>query len=150
RLRAEVEDALGEAVAVGLVTADGFSALRSLVGSPRKRQPAGARHASGRWSLLRAPADAPRQGDAVERIAAQLLRRWGVVCRDLLARESRVPPWRELAACYRRLEARGEIRGGRFLAAFSGEHFALPEAVEALRAVRRAQANGERVTVSPA
>jgi ATP-dependent Lhr-like helicase len=160
RLRSEVEDGLGEAVAAGLVTADGFAALRALLGGKprasgrRRGLAAGARHASGRWALLHPVVDTPppteTEADAIERAARQLLRRWGVVCRDLLARETRTPPWRELAVCYRRLEARGEIRGGRFIAGRVGEHFALPEAVEALRAVRRAPPAGERIAISPA
>jgi ATP-dependent Lhr-like helicase len=87
----------------------------------------------------------------LERLAAQYLRRWGVVFRDLLAREAAPPPWRELLGVYRALEARGAIRGGRFVAGFTGEQFALPEAVDALRAVRRAPREGaERVVLSGA
>jgi len=82
-----------------------------------------------------------------ERFAWQLLRRYGVVFRDLLGRESQAPPWRALLPIYRRLEARGEIRGGRFVAGLVGEQYALPEAVEALRAVRRGQLSGEVVLV---
>jgi len=169
RLRAEVEDALGEGLAAGLLTADGFAALRSIIGGGRPsargrvRRPVGPRHASGRWSLLRvphaeaaAPEAAPHEAtpapamDPVERMCRQLLRRWGVVCRDLLARETRVGAWRDLAVCFRRMEARGEIRGGRFIAGLVGEHFALPEAVETLRAVRRTQPSGERVVLAAA
>jgi ATP-dependent Lhr-like helicase len=106
---------------------------------------------SGRWSLLRAhedalPAQRPLLGappEWLEKLARQYLRRYGVVFRDLLAREPRCPPWRELLQIYRKLEARGELRGGRFVQAFSGEQFALPEAVEALRAVRRIPKSGE-------
>ncbi|HET9595935.1 MAG TPA: hypothetical protein VFP65_10160, partial [Anaeromyxobacteraceae bacterium] len=102
----------------------------------------------GRWSLL---PRAPDAREVIERLARQLLARWGVVFRDLLAREASAPPWRELAPVYRRLEARGEIRGGRFAAAFSGEQFALPDAVDALRATRRApRAGEERVELSAA
>ena len=79
-----------------------------------------------------------------------MLKRYGVVFRALLARESRLPPWRELALVYRRMEARGEIRGGRFLAGFSGEQFALPEAVSSLRAVRREEPTGEIIAVGGA
>src|SRR5205085_10460520 len=93
-----------------------------------------------------APADAKT---TVERLARQYLRRYGVVFRDLFAREPKCPPWRELLQVYRRLEARGEIRGGRFAQAFSGEQFALPEAVDALRAVRKMPTSGEeRVSLS--
>jgi ATP-dependent Lhr-like helicase len=84
----------------------------------------------------------------VEKVALQLLARWGVVVRDLAARESRLPPWRELLLAFRRLEDRGEIRGGRFVVGHVGEQFALPEAVAALRAVRREEKTGERLSVS--
>ena len=101
-----------------------------------------ARHVPvGRWSLLRQPGEAgARQSaspEADEGFARQLLRRYGVMLRDLLARETRAPSWRVLLGIYRRLEARGEIRGGRFVEGFTGEQFALPEAVEALRTIRR-------------
>jgi ATP-dependent Lhr-like helicase len=85
-----------------------------------------------------------------EAMAGQLLRRYGVVYRELLTREGRAPAWRILLGIYRRLEARGEIRGGRFVAGFVGEQFALPEAVEALRAVRRKKGEVETVIVSAA
>jgi ATP-dependent Lhr-like helicase len=152
RLRTEVEGGLGELVASGLVTADGFGALRSLLGGKMKQTSPFAHQVMGRFSPLRAvdaelPTDPPT--DPVERAARQLLRRWGVVCRDLLARE-RLPPWRALTLCFRRMEAKGEIRGGRFLAGRVGEHFALPEAVEAMRQVKRSAPSGERVAVSPA
>jgi ATP-dependent Lhr-like helicase len=83
-------------------------------------------------------------------MARQLLARWGVIFRDLLWREPLAPPWRELLPVYRALEARGEIRGGRFVAGLSGEQYALPAAVEALRAVRRSPREGERVELSGA
>src|SRR5207245_5713740 len=115
------------------------AALRAIIGGGRAsvrgrmRRPVGPRYSTGRWSLLRSPhGELAPPADAVERTCRQLLRRWGVVCRDLLARETRVPTWRELATCLRRMEERGEIRGGRFVAGLVGEHFALPEAVEAL------------------
>jgi ATP-dependent Lhr-like helicase len=161
RLAAEVEDALWELVARGLVTGDGVAGLRVLLQPEAKRRSAqprlvhvvGGRHGPhrqlpvGRWALWgEEPADLPRQG-AAELMARQLLRRYGVVFRDLLAREHQAPPWRVLLAIYRRLEARGEIRGGRFVAGFIGEQYALPEAVEALRAVRRRPAGGETVIV---
>src|SRR5690606_25009462 len=142
-LPTQVERALGELAGAGLVSADSFSGLRALLTPPerRARPGAGRRGAgaqgvdtAGRWSLLRGFDEEP---DRVERIARVLLRRYGVVFRALLAREARLPPWRELAAVYRRLEARGEIRGGRFVAGFGGEQFAAPEAVGRLRAVRR-------------
>ncbi len=88
--------------------------------------------------------------NATERFAKQLLARWGVVFRDLLAKESLAPPWRDLLLAYRRLEARGEIRGGRFVSGYLGEQFALPEAVELLRALRREEKSGETLEVSAA
>lgn len=161
RLPGEVEQALWELVSAGLVTCDGFSGLRTLVDPPaRGRFVRRSGFAGGRWSLLRRPppagppADGGERGldDAVvEKLADQYLRRYGVVFRDLLARESAPPPWRELLRVYRALEARGAIRGGRFVAGFTGEQFALPEAVDALRAARRAPREGaERVEVSAA
>jgi ATP-dependent Lhr-like helicase len=146
---AEAEEALWEAVSAGAATCDGFAGLRALVDPARAA--AGRRPAAvgGRWSLL-ARAGEGREA-LVEWLARQLLARWGVVFRDLLSREASAPPWRELALVYRRLEARGEIRGGRFAAAFSGEQFALPDAVDALRATRRAPRTGEeRVELSAA
>lgn len=106
----------------------------------------------GRWSLLREPeAPATRQEperEAEEAFARQLLRRYGVMLRELLARETRAPVWRTLVGIYRRLEARGEIRGGRFVAGFSGEQFALPEAVDTLRAIRRRREGREAMLLS--
>jgi ATP-dependent Lhr-like helicase len=143
RLTSEVEDALWELATAGLVTADGFENLRALIdvkrrrgeGRERTRRP---RHAAGRWALLhretRADKPAP---DHIEIFARQLLERWGVVFRDLLARETLAPAWRDLLQSLRRMEARGEIRGGRFVSGFAGEQFAKPEAVDLLRAVRR-------------
>ena len=154
RLPGELEQALWELVSAGYVTCDGFSGLRALIDpSPRGRPGRRPGVAGGRWSLLRAPAAAAAvpSTDRVEpqRAAAQYLRRYGVVFRDLLAREAAPPPWRELLRVYRAQEARGAIRGGRFVAGFTGEQFALPEAVDALRAVRRAPREGtERVEVS--
>ncbi len=104
---------------------------------------------AGRWALLRGDAAADG-GKRVEEIARALLRRYGVVFRALLARESRLPTWRELAAVYRRLEARGEIRGGRFVSGFGGEQFALADAVGRLRAVRKLDKGGELVALSGA
>lgn len=163
RLASEVERALWELVSAGLVTADGFSGLRLLVDPPaRGRLPRRPGLAGGRWSLLRAPraegngqaadrAALDAERPSVQRVAAVYLRRYGVVFRDLLARESAPPPWRDLLRVYRAEEARGAIRGGRFVSGFTGEQFALPEAVDALRAVRRAPREGaERVEVSAA
>ena len=154
RLASEVEDGLWELVAAGLVTADGFDNLRALVDPKRRRgegrgRAARPRHAAGRWALLAGPDLAPsvvdrgedaapaHHDEAVARFAAQLLDRWGVVFRDLLARETLAPPWRELLRALRRMEARGDIRGGRFVAGFVGEQYARPEAVDLLRVVRR-------------
>jgi ATP-dependent Lhr-like helicase len=137
RLPSEIEEALWELVAAGCVTADGFDALRSLVDAKRrlgeKGHRARPRSSSGRWTVLRAARERP---DA-QTFARRLLARWGVVCRDVVTRESLSPPWRELLAVLRRMEARGEIRGGRFIAGIGGEQFALPEALDALRAARR-------------
>jgi ATP-dependent Lhr-like helicase len=160
-LPAEVEDGLWELVAAGLVTADGFDNLRALMnphrrraeGRERSRRP---RHSAGRWALLRPPGsltvnrDSSLSRDSAlsaqhpalspEKVARQLLRRYGVVFSDLLARESLVPSWRDLLVQYRRMELGGEVRGGRFVSGFTGEQFALPEAVESLRAMRRCRA----------
>jgi ATP-dependent Lhr-like helicase len=153
RLKAEVETGLWELVAAGLVTADGFENLRALVtpkstsgsGLGKVRRP---RHAPGRWSLLHTEgADRDR---SVESCCWMLLRRYGVVFRDLLVRETNLPRWRELQIGYRRLEDRGEVRGGRFVDGFLGEQFALPVAVESLRANRKLPMNGERVTIAAA
>ncbi|WP_437717785.1 DEAD/DEAH box helicase [Sorangium sp. So ce448] len=167
RSRDEVEEALWELVAAGLVTGDGFAALRSLLGGGGAavalgagRLRVGARRggpvASGRWSLLRSRPDAFASAagegaegpDAVEALAHQYLRRYGVVCRELLAREPRPPAWRDLLRVYRRLEMAGQLRGGHLVAGFVGEHFALPEALDALRAVRREPLSGEIVQLS--
>ena len=149
RLPSEVEDGLWELVAAGLVTADGFDNLRSLIDPKRRRgegrfRTARPRHAAGRWALLRVyTSDATNAAAgrdaaaAAEAFARQLLLRWGVVFRDIIAREALAPPWRDLLRALRMLEACGEIRGGRFVDGFLGEQFARPEAIDALRAVRR-------------
>ena len=180
RLPSEVEDALWVLVAAGMVTADGFGALRGLVSgltkkvkrttrfTRRSRVGATAGRAGSRWSLLTQPA--PSDDEPVERMpaafrqaqdqrasldpetiearAAQLLRRYGVVTRELVAREPMAPPWNLLARTYRRAEARGEVRGGRFVAGLIGEQFALQEAIGALRAVHRRELTGEVVRIS--
>jgi ATP-dependent helicase Lhr and Lhr-like helicase len=106
---------------------------------------------AGRWALLRGVQESDERGkERTETIARALLKRYGVVFRALLARESRLPPWRELAMVYRRLEARGEIRGGRFVSGFGGEQFALPDAVGRLRAVRKQEKDGDLVALSAA
>ncbi len=154
KLKAEVETALWELVAAGVITADGFDNLRALI-DPKRRSGHGSgrtarpRHSSGRWSLLYTGEPAERTR-AVEAACWMLLHRYGVVFRDLLARESVAPRWRELQLGFRRLEARGEIRGGRFISGFSGEQFALPVAVESLRALRRVEPSGETITLSAA
>ena len=155
-LPTEVEGGLWELVAAGLVVADGFDNLRALV-DPRRRRAEGRersrrpRHSAGRWSLLRraesSPLDRTRGPEQVEgqlsavslskRIARQLLRRYGVVFRDLLARESLVHSWRDLLRQYRHMEMTGEVRGGRFVSGFTGEQFSSPEALESLRAMRK-------------
>jgi ATP-dependent Lhr-like helicase len=149
RLPGEVEASMWELVSAGAVTCDAFAGLRALIDPDRSRHGRRPGFTGGRWALLPRP-NVPRS-DLVERQADQYLRRWGVVFRDLLARESGAPPWRELLLVYRRREARGEIRGGRFVNGFSGEQFAQPQAVGALRAVRRAGREGqERVELSAA
>jgi len=157
-LPAQIEEALAELVAAGQVISDSFGGLRTLLNPPRhhRRPRAGARlTAAGRWSLAKGKSanGAARRGDAerVEQIAFTLLRRYGVVFMRMLEREaSWLPKWRELLRVYRKLEARGDIRGGRFVAGFSGEQFALPEAVVALRAIRRRAADNTLVSVSGA
>ena len=159
-LRTHVERALGELAGVGLVTADSFSGLRALLTPSEKRKDlSGGRSSSrrsaygvdtaGRWALLAGESDIT--GEArVEAIARGLLKRYGIVFRSLLSRESRLPTWRELVMVYRRLEARGEIRGGRFVGGFGGEQFALPDAVGRLRAVRKLEKSGELIVLSAA
>ncbi|HZW89467.1 MAG TPA: DEAD/DEAH box helicase, partial [Myxococcaceae bacterium] len=143
-----VEDALWDLLGRGLVTADAVDNLRVLLSPKRRRQQrALKRGGPGRWSLLRA--EAPIGED--ERLACTgrlLLARWGIVFRDLVVREPLAPPWRELVRHYRRLEARGEVRGGRFLAGVGGEQFAVPDAVEVARAIRRSRPNGQRIEVA--
>jgi ATP-dependent Lhr-like helicase len=139
-LKSEVETALWELVAAGLVTADGFDNLRALI-DPKRRTGQGRgktsrpRHSAGRWSLLHPPHQV-EQTKMLEATCRMLLDRYGVVFRELLARESILPKWRELLITFRRLEDRGEVRGGRFINGFHGEQFALPEAVDSLRAMR--------------
>jgi ATP-dependent Lhr-like helicase len=169
RLSVEVEEGLWDLVSRGLVTADGFVSVRSLlagharphsrnaatllgVSGPRRmarlRRGRALRGAEGRWSLVPTP-DAVAEPEALaEAVAEQLLARWGVVFRDLLARESLVVPWRNVLWALRRMEARGSARGGRFVTGFVGEQYALPGAVDALRATRRRERSGECVRVS--
>ena len=164
-LGTQIEEALGELVACGLVTADSFTGLRALLTPSNKRTNSAMKRKrreavyemanAGRWSLLSREAK-PANGrvsydrEAVEKIARILLRRYGVVFKRVLEREDVALPWRELLRTYHRLEARGEIRGGRFISGFSGEQFALPEAVGMLRAIRRTPGEGTLVSVSAA
>jgi ATP-dependent helicase Lhr and Lhr-like helicase len=154
KLKAEIETALWELVAAGLVTADGFDNLRSLI-DPKRRAGQGSgrtmrpRHNAGRWALLHTDEVVERHR-AVEAACWMLLRRYGIVVRDVLAREANLPPWRELLAGFRRLEDRGEIRGGRFVDGFLGEQFALPVAVESVRAMRKLDLAGGTITLSAA
>ncbi|MEX0733538.1 MAG: DEAD/DEAH box helicase [Steroidobacteraceae bacterium] len=159
-LRSDIELGLGELVCRGRVTSDSFAGVRALITSKKRRErlrlyrrPFVSLEDAGRWSLPRrvfAPASAEALGNpAVDHIARVLLRRYGVVFRKLLERESGLPPWRELFYVYRRMEARGEIRGGRFVSGFAGEQFALPEAADLLRSVARDTAV-DRVSISAA
>ncbi|MFC5498243.1 DEAD/DEAH box helicase [Caenimonas terrae] len=158
-LGTQVEQGLAELVAHGLASCDSFAGLRALVMPEDKRNKLRRRRSAhdpmddaGRWSLTRRsrpPADVPGAlaEPHVEHIARVLLRRYGVLFRKLLEREDGLPPWRELYYVLRRLEARGEVRGGRFVSGFSGEQFALPEAAAALRKTAR-EPGRERVAIS--
>jgi ATP-dependent Lhr-like helicase len=143
----EVQAALAELVAAGCVSSDGPGGLRRIIGASA----AGARRpgADGRWFALPVSTQISRD-TAVDVLAWTLLRRYGVVFRRVVIPEASGVPWRELAAAYRRLEARGEIRGGRFVSGMSGEQFALPEAVERLREVRRSGPDDQLITISAA
>jgi ATP-dependent Lhr-like helicase len=169
-LRSQLEEALAELVALGLATSDSFGGLRALlvpsserrpiaIGRRRRRTASFGMEGAGRWALIRAPRPAASDPvsviaagqEAIEHVAHALLRRYGVVFWRLLEREAAwLPPWRDLLRVYRRLESRGEIRGGRFVAGFSGEQFALPDAVGMLRDVRRQPDAGSLVSVSGA
>ena len=175
-LPTQVEQGLAELAGLGLVTSDSFAGLRALITPSSKRKPlsgAKRRHrtapagieTAGRWSLLggqngkdqgadRPPPPAARvpgpSTPQTELAAKTYLRRYGVVFKRLLTRETGAPPWRELLMVYRRLEARGEIRGGRFVSGMSGEQFALPDAVGQLRAIRRLEGGGALVAVGAA
>jgi ATP-dependent Lhr-like helicase len=149
RLASEVEDGLWELVAAGRVTADGFENLRALI-DPKRRRGEGRgrfarpRHAPGRWALL----ERGTGEVSAEFFAKQLLNRWGVVFRDILVRETLAPRWREILVELRRMEARGEIRGGRFVSGFVGEQFARPEALDLLRFIRRTAASDEIMEIA--
>ena len=155
-LTVRAERALWELVTRGQVTGDGIAGLRMLLTPELKRKDTrrGSRKGSadrampvGRWSLWRNQ-DPGAADAATETLARQFLERYGVVFRELLARETRCPPWRLLLQAYRRMEARGEIRGGRFVGGFVGEQYALPDAVESMRSVRRLAPDTEPVMVS--
>jgi len=173
-LQSRVEQALGELAAHGFVTADSFEGLRALltplekrapfgdVGRPRRHRAVTSIEFAGRWSLLRKfPAEdfsqneneeshSKNRDDALEVFAKTLLRRYGVVFRKILEREALKVSWFELGKIYRRLEARGEIRGGYFINGVSGEQFALPEAIGSLRATRKEKNSGEEIILSAA
>ena len=166
-LPALVERALAELAGAGVVTADSFAGLRALLARQDKRR--GLVQAAGRWSLLvhpapgrgsaadavapvqaEGPSPVPPEAPFLEHIARLLLKRYGVVFRSMLQRETGIAPWRDLVRVYRRLEARGEIRGGRFVAGFGGEQFAASDAVGRLRAVRKLEKTGELVVLGGA
>ena len=164
-LRTKVEEALSELVALGQVASDSFAGLRALLVPVNERKPIALRSPyrrrrganvgmedAGRWALAhRARTDSVNRDEAIEHVARSLLSRYGVVFWRLLEREAPwLPAWRDLLRVYRRLEARGEIRGGRFVAGFSGEQFALPEAVGKLREVRREKESDALVSLSGA
>jgi len=138
-----VERGLAELAGAGIATADSFAGLRALLAAAEKRR--GLMETAGRWSLF-----STISSYNVEAVARTLLKRYGVVFRTLLQRESQLPPWRDLVRVYRRLEARGEIRGGRFVGGRGGEQFAAPDAVGRLRAVRKMERPGELVVLGAA
>jgi ATP-dependent Lhr-like helicase len=168
RLPVEVEEGLWDLVARGIVTADGFQAVRSLLSARQawkrrqrheqrlrtgvRRSPTWREGGEGRWALLPTggPDEEPDRETLADQVAGQLLARWGVVFWDLMARENLALPWREVVWALRRLEARGIVRGGRFVTGPAGEQYALPEAVEELRRVRRTQRAGQTVRLNAA
>src|SRR5262245_53885163 len=167
-LKTRIENALAELVAIGAVTSDGYTGLRALLTPSGRRRPLGdgpsrpagrgrrfgppfGMESAGRWTLLWSDRkEAPAAESTAETIAALLLRRYGVVFRRLLDREGPMPPWRDLLRVLRRMEARGDIRGGRFVAGVVGEQFARTEAVERLRALRRAGPSGALLSIGAA
>jgi ATP-dependent Lhr-like helicase len=164
-LRAQAESGLAELVAAGCVSADSFGGLRALLMPLERKRRLAARgrraalfglEEAGRWSLVQRSAGGPDadvadRADSIEALAWVLLRRYGVIFRRLLAREADwLPPWHALLRAYRRLEAQGHIRGGRFVAGVSGEQYALPDAVGALRAARRRAGEDALVSISAA
>jgi len=154
RLKSEVEMGLWELVTTGIATADGFDNLRSLIDPRRrlikkKRRTVRHQYSTGRWSLLKTT-PARDSNQRIEAMCWVLLKRYGIVFRDLLAREKIIPRWRELLITFRRMEDRGDIRGGRFISGFLGEQFALPYAIESLRAIKRKKPDAEIITISAA
>ena len=165
-LRTQLEDALGELVVAGLASSDSFAGLRALLVPSNRRRPLGShrrrRRASshdiedaGRWALLaqrthQSNDSPPPDPESIEQVAWALLTRYGVAFKRVFERETTLPPWRDLIMVLRRLEARGEIRGGRFVAGLSGEQFALPGAVTKLREIRRKPGNDMLVSISGA
>ncbi len=173
-LPSQVEEALSQLAALGFVTSDSFDGVRALLvpsdkrptfgrneGKRRRKTNLASIEFAGRWSLLRAQLGSDSSGScrsalpdsrdaAMEKLARVLLRRYGVVFRRLLDRETFAVTWYELGRIYRRWEARGEIRGGYFVGGISGEQFALPEAIGLLRSIRKALSNGELITLSAA
>ena len=150
-LRSEIESAIAELVAAGLLTCDSFAGLRALlipekfkVRSRRNRGPVFGMEQAGRWSLIEP--DFEDEAD-IEQCARILLKRYGVVFRRVLARENGIPPWRDLVRVLRRMEDRGEVRGGRFVERW-GEQYALPEAITGIRSLKREKRRGELVSVS--
>ncbi len=146
-------DALWDLVGRGLVAGDAFQPLRELMAQGRTSRTR-RRAAQGRWSLFerfeRAEVEPTLSDETAAHVAEQLLARYGVVFREIAARESFAVPWRDVARALRQREARGLVRGGRFVAGFLGEQYALPEAVEALRRIRRTERTGEIVRISAA
>ena len=159
RLPDDVERGLWDGVARGLVMCDGFGAIRARISGVRsapdtrrmsrlRRGARGAGSSPGRWSVVPAPGDDVDRDELAEAVAEQLLNRWGIVFRDLAARDSLRMPWRDLQWALRRLEDRGLVRGGRFVSGFSGEQYALPHAADELTRVRKMPRTGERVVVN--
>ncbi|MEW8384049.1 MAG: ATP-dependent DNA helicase, partial [Candidatus Thiodiazotropha taylori] len=156
-LKTQLENGLGELVAWGLVTSDQFQGLRSMITPQKSRRPSRRRNplqaplaSGGRWSLVRPSQPIEDRLQRSEQFARILLNRYGVVFRKLLDREQGLPPWRDLLYALRRMEARGEIRGGRFVDGFAGEHFALPEAVGQLRELSKQPDRQHMITISSA
>jgi ATP-dependent Lhr-like helicase len=151
----QAEEAIAELVSSGLLTADSFNGLRTLLVPAKYKLSSSSRkpiqfsmEQAGRWSLIKSTNLETSNATTLELIAKVLLKRYGVVFRKLVEQESIAPPWRELVKVYRSMEARGEIRGGRFVDGIWGEHFALPEAVTQLREVRKQELNNTYVSIS--